>query len=71
MWCNGGVLVFLDRLRAYNDVLAEENAKAGFYGLDLYSLYASIEAVMVYLESADSDLTSATLALPKWVGAPS
>jgi len=54
MWRNADVLAFVDWLRAYNDTRSWD-AKAGFYGLDLYSLYASIEAVLTYLESVDSE----------------
>ena len=54
MWRNADVLGFVDWLRAYNDARSWD-AKAGFYGLDLYSLYASIEAVLAYLESVDSE----------------
>jgi len=53
MWRNADILVFVDWLRAYNDALPARNGKAGFYGLDLYSLYASVEAVLAYLESVD------------------
>jgi erythromycin esterase-like protein len=53
MWRNADVLAFVDRLRSYNDALSEAGAKIGFYGLDLYSLYGSIEAVLGYLESVD------------------
>ena len=41
-------------LRDYNDELPL-NAKAGFYGLDLYSLHASIEAVLNYLDQIDQE----------------
>ncbi|HYE34368.1 erythromycin esterase family protein [Methylocaldum sp.] len=54
MWRNADVLAFIDWLRAYNDALPPD-AKAGFYGLDLYSLYTSIEAVLAYLESVDPE----------------
>lgn len=47
------VLDFIGWLRAYNDRLPSSATKAGFYGLDLYSLHASIEAVLTYLDSVD------------------
>lgn len=53
MWRNAEVLDFVAWLREYNDALGAKAPKAGFYGLDLYSLYASIEAVVAYLERVD------------------
>jgi erythromycin esterase-like protein len=50
MWRNTIVRDFVGWLRAHNDAHAP---KAGFYGLDLYSLHASMEAVMAYLERVD------------------
>jgi erythromycin esterase-like protein len=41
---------FIDGLRQYNDNLSENSRKVGFYGLDLYSLYTSIAAVLQYLD---------------------
>jgi len=53
MWRNADVLDFVGWLREYNDEQASEDRKCGFYGLDLYSLHASIEAVLVYLDKVD------------------
>ena len=53
MWRNADVLDFIGWLRSYNDSLAPGAEKAGFYGLDLYSLHASIEAVLHYLDKVD------------------
>ena len=50
MWRNKDVLNFVTWLREYNDTQPNYAAKAGFYGMDLYSMYASIEAVLIYLE---------------------
>ena len=55
MWRNGDVLAFVDTLRAYNDALPASAAKAGFYGMDLYSLNGSIEAVISYLDKVDPE----------------
>jgi erythromycin esterase-like protein len=55
MWRNADVLDFVGWLRAYNDDLPKDASKVGFYGLDLYSLHASIEAVLSYLEKIDPD----------------
>ena len=48
MWRNADVLDFVGWLRAHNDGLPEA-AQVGFYGLDLYALHASIEAVLGFL----------------------
>jgi erythromycin esterase-like protein len=53
MWRNADVLDFVGWLRAYNESLPPAARKAGFYGLDLYSLHASIEAVLDYLDKVD------------------
>jgi erythromycin esterase-like protein len=54
MWRNADVLDFVGWLRAHNDPLPERN-RAGFYGLDLYSLHASMDAVIAYLDKVDPD----------------
>jgi erythromycin esterase-like protein/predicted phosphoribosyltransferase len=54
LWRNTVVLDFVEWLRAFNEA-QQEHAKAGFYGLDLYSLNASIEAVLGYLEEVDPE----------------
>lgn len=53
MWRNADVLDFVGWLRAHNDRLGDAASKAGFYGLDLYSLTASMEAVVAYLDEQD------------------
>jgi erythromycin esterase-like protein len=55
MWRNREVAVFVDWLRDYNGGIDEEERKAGFYGLDLYSLGSSIEAVLNYLDKTDPE----------------
>jgi erythromycin esterase-like protein len=52
MWRNTAVLDFVEWLRAHNRSLPAER-QAGFYGIDLYSLFASIEAVLAYLDRID------------------
>jgi erythromycin esterase-like protein len=54
MWRNTDVLDFVAWLRHHNDALAEER-KASFYGMDLYSMYTSMQAVLGYLEKVDPD----------------
>jgi erythromycin esterase-like protein len=54
MWRNADVLDFVGWLREYNDfVQTSVRPKVGFYGLDLYSMYASIDAVLEYLDRID------------------
>src|ERR1035437_1944157 len=53
MWRNRDVLQFIEWMRARNDAQAHPATKARFYGLDLYSLRASIEAVIEYLDRVD------------------
>jgi len=59
MWRNADVLDFVGWLREHNDQSRKlsgfEDRKCGFYGLDLYSLHASIEAVLAYLEKLDPE----------------
>lgn len=55
MWRNQEVREFVDWLHDYNKPLAMSR-RVGFYGLDLYSLYHSVRAVIGYLEDVDPDL---------------
>jgi len=55
MWRNADVLDFIGWLREHNDAQSSDDKKSGFYGLDLYSLYASIEAVLDYLGKVDPE----------------
>jgi erythromycin esterase-like protein len=55
MWRNADVLDFIGWLRTHNDDLNAGKEKIGFYGLDLYSLHTSIEAVLGYLEKIDPE----------------
>ena len=52
MWRNRVVVKFLEWLRDHN-LRQPATAQAGFYGLDLYSLHRSIDAVVRYLERVD------------------
>ena len=54
MWRNAEVLQFLTWLRVHNDSLVPAD-RVGFYGLDLYSLHASMECVLRYLDNIDPD----------------
>jgi len=53
MWRNKDVVQFLEWLRKYNTSKTGPDHQAGFYGLDLYSLHDSIDAVLSYLAKAD------------------
>ena len=55
MWRNSDVLDFVGWLRDHNDSLPPRTSKCGFYGMDLYSLHASIGAVLSYLAKVDPD----------------
>jgi protein-L-isoaspartate(D-aspartate) O-methyltransferase len=52
MWRNEEVRAFIDWLRAHNAPL-EARSRVAFHGLDLYSLYDSIRAVLKYLDQVD------------------
>src|SRR5213595_1576482 len=53
MWRNTVIVELVEWLRGFNSGLDPKRAPAGFYGMDLYSLHASIEAVLRYLEKVD------------------
>lgn len=55
MWANQEIVEFADWLRTWNSRRAPE-AQTGFYGLDVYSLWDSMQAVMEYLERMDPAL---------------
>jgi erythromycin esterase-like protein len=52
MWRNTDVSGFVDWLRGHNDALSGA-PKVGFYGLDLYSMFTSMQEVLRYLEAVD------------------
>ena len=53
MWRNTEVLSFVRWLRRWND--RHPKNKVGFYGLDLYSLNSSVQAVVRYLDKVDPE----------------
>ena len=55
MWRNREVLDFVTWLRTHNDNQSRGTPQVGFYGLDLYSLHASMEAVLGYLDRIDPE----------------
>ena len=54
MWNNHDVCQFIEWLQAYNQQQSPPYY-VGFYGLDLYNLRASIDAVITYLQEIDSE----------------
>ena len=54
MWRNRDVLEFVSWLHQHNQS-QPEGRRVGFYGLDLYSLFASMQEVIRFLEKVDPD----------------
>jgi erythromycin esterase-like protein len=54
MWRNADVVALVDALRAHNARVGRGHA-VGFHGLDLYSLHASIDEVLRYLDQVDPE----------------
>jgi protein-L-isoaspartate(D-aspartate) O-methyltransferase len=55
MWRNEEVAAFVEWLRERNLAKSDRRLRAGFHGLDLYSLFTSIAAVLAYLDEVDPD----------------
>ncbi len=55
MWANWEVAALGSWLREHNDG-HDDDKKVGFYGLDVYSLWDSMEAMMDYLEKEDPEV---------------
>jgi protein-L-isoaspartate(D-aspartate) O-methyltransferase len=53
MWRNREVLEFTSWLRRFNTDARARGRRVGFHGLDLYSLFTSIAAVLHYLNDVD------------------
>ena len=54
MWRNTVVREFVEWLREHNRALPPSR-QVGFYGMDLYSLFKSIAAVLAYLDRVDPE----------------
>jgi protein-L-isoaspartate(D-aspartate) O-methyltransferase len=52
MWRNTDVDAFIHAIREHNASLDEKH-RAGFYGLDIYNMAASITSVLAYLDKVD------------------
>jgi len=74
MWANHSVLKFIHWLKAHNEEIDTPEKQVGFYGLDLYSLYSSIELVLNYLEEVDPETAEVARVrygcLMPWAGDP-
>ena len=57
MWRNADVVDLVGWLRAHNERL-DPGRRVGFYGIDLYSLHASMAAVLDYLDKTDAGAAS-------------
>jgi erythromycin esterase len=54
MWANKEVIDLIEWLKTYNDGIEDNDQnKVGFYGLDLYSLWESMDAIIQYLRKTD------------------
>ncbi len=58
MWANWEVAALIEWLREYNH-LKTVNEKAGFYGLDVYSLWESLDQIVHFLESNNGQAAEA------------
>lgn len=52
MWANWEVIAFVEWLKKHNSKLSLDK-KTGFYGLDVYSLWESMEEITKFLEKTD------------------
>ena len=53
MWANHSVLTFTHWLKDYNQRFNSAEDAVGFYGLDFYNMFGSIEVVLDYLRDVD------------------
>jgi erythromycin esterase len=58
MWANWEIAAFVEWLRKHNQ---NRSNKAGFYGLDVYSLWESMESIIRYLEKRDPEAVQTAL----------
>ena len=57
MWANWEVAAFAEWMKNHNKNLAPKK-KIGFYGLDVYSLWESMEIIVNYLEKEDPEVAA-------------
>jgi erythromycin esterase len=53
MWANKEVLTFVEWLKSYNQI-RDSKRRIGFYGIDMYSLFESMEEIIRYLDKTGS-----------------
>lgn len=53
MWANNEMVELIEWLKSYNET---QDIKVGFYGIDVYSLWESMESVIQYLEQIQSPI---------------
>jgi protein-L-isoaspartate(D-aspartate) O-methyltransferase len=74
MWRNQEVLDFIHWLRDFNLQHRSPARRVGFYGLDLYSLFTSVDCVLNYLDRVDPPAAAAARVrygcLTPWEGDP-
>jgi erythromycin esterase len=58
MWANWEIIAFTEWMREFNK---NKSTKAGFYGLDVYSLWESMAAIIKYLENKDPEAVRTAL----------
>ncbi len=61
MWANEEIAEFIDWLKMHND-RSSQDRKVGFYGIDMYSLWESMEEIIRYLTISDPAGTDLELA---------
>lgn len=63
MWANREIVELVEWLKSYNNkkIGEEGDRKVGFYGLDVYSLWGSLDAVAQYLQKNYPDAVEAAI----------
>jgi len=61
MWRNTQMYKFIKYLRHYNDQFSSNTEKIGFYGLDLYCINESAQAVINYLQQYHQEAAEKTI----------
>ena len=61
MWANKEIVDLVEWLRSHNLETEKKEKKVGFYGLDVYSLWESLDAVMKYLQRNYPDAVKAAM----------
>lgn len=61
MWANWEVAALIGWLKDHNQLISESNKKIGLYGLDVYSLWESLEAIIEYLRQKDPEALEVAL----------